>query len=118
MPFNTLKETLEPLLPPVLMAVFGCIAKFCVGKNRSLGQLISGLVVSAFSGTIAALFLADMSLSLYAKMGLGGMAGYMGGWFLEAYARRIARAVETTAPLWDGTECRGHARQKDETGKE
>lgn len=95
MPFTTLKEAFEPLMPAVLMAAFGSIAKFCLGKNHTIRQLISGLIVSAFSGSIAALFLVDTQLSFYTKTALGGMAGYMGGWLLDVIAGRLAKTVES-----------------------
>lgn len=107
MPFTVLKEALEPLLPPILVAVFGGIARFCLGNVHTVRQFISGLIVSAFSGLIAALLLADAPLSLYTKFALGGMAGYMGGWFLDAVAKRLARSVATAPVSWDGTERRG-----------
>ena len=94
MPFTVLKETFEPLLPPILLALFGGIARFCLGKNHTLRQLIGGLIVSGFAGAIASLLLADAPFSLHTKIAIGGMAGYMGGWFLDAVARRMVRKIE------------------------
>lgn len=103
MPWNTLKETFEPLLPALLLALFGSVANFCMEKKHSLRELVSGLIVSFFAGAIASLLLVDAPCSPHTKIALGGMAGFMGSWFLNLLSRRLGKVVET-APLPTGKE--------------
>lgn len=104
MPFTALKEALEPFYLPIILALFGGLARFCRGREHSWRQLVSGLVVSGFAGTVVSLFIADTALSFTVKAAIIAMAGYMGGWVLDAIARRLAKAVEQVPAPTQGKE--------------
>lgn len=106
MPFTTLKEVFEPLLPSIVLALFGSAARFCSGKVHTVWELIRGLVVSGFAGAIASLLLVDAPFSLHTKIALGGMAGFAGDWFLNALVKRLVKKVAAVAMPLDGTEQR------------
>ncbi len=106
MPWNILKECVEPLLPSAILAGIGGVARFCVGGNHTLRALISGLVVSFFAGSVAALLLADAPLSANTKIAFGGMAGFMGDWFLGSISRRVVKGIAAVSTPWDGVERR------------
>ena len=122
MPFTILKETFEPLMPSIVLSVVGGIASFCLEKTHTLRQLISGLIVSGFAGAIASLLLVDAPFSPHTKIAIGGMAGYMGSFFLNAVAKRIAKtvekSVEKTAIPWSGKDRRGNCTGMPWSGKE
>ncbi|MCL1888994.1 MAG: phage holin family protein [Desulfovibrionaceae bacterium] len=89
---------LDASVVTTVLAVFGGIARACRFGISSWGGFVSGLVVSAFTGNMIALLIADANISQNYKYAVIGVSGYVGGAILDALSSLILRKISESGP--------------------
>ncbi|CAK7067583.1 MAG: hypothetical protein DELT_01716 [Desulfovibrio sp.] len=112
------KNIFEGLGVPLLLSMFGGIAKALREGVRSCRQFAASMVVSGFAGVIVHLLIQDMAFSASVKAALVGLSGYSSGIILDALAARLKRGIEQIpdrfAGQWNGVERRKGGGNRDE----
>ena len=94
---------------PLLLSLFGGIAKAFREGFLTWRQFAASLIVSGFAGVIVHLFIQDINISANIKAGLVGLSGYSSGMILDALTARFKKGIEQmpgSRATWDGTERR------------
>ncbi|MDL2307273.1 phage holin family protein [Desulfovibrio sp. OttesenSCG-928-C06] len=112
-----MKNFIEGLTVPLLLALFGGAARAVRFGVRSWRQFAAALMVSGFAGVIVHLLIQDASMSESVKAALVGLSGYSGGMILDALATRLQKGVERLdfklgERPWDGVERRSGNRNE------
>ena len=90
---NNLKSFLEAMTMPMLLAVFGGLARSARFGITSWKQFLSAVVLSAFTGVLVSLLMEDLALSPSIKSAIIAISGYSGGIILDALVDRVVRGV-------------------------
>lgn len=91
---QSLKELLEAVSVPVVLAVFGGLARACRFGVKSWKHFAGSMVVSAFTGVLVHLLLSGSGLSPSVMAAIVAASGYSGGIILDALVQRLVRGVE------------------------
>ena len=106
---NAFIDFLEGLTVPLVLSLFGGIAKTLRDGFRSWSSFAASLFVSGFAGVIVHLFIQDLDCSGSVKAGLVGLSGYSSGMILDALTARFRRGIERIpgpGTVWNGIERR------------
>lgn len=87
--FSEFEELLEALTGPVVLAVFGGVARACRYGIKSWRQFCGNMVISAFTGVIVHLMLQETSFPASTQAAIVAASGYSGGAILDAIASGI-----------------------------
>lgn len=90
---NNLKSFLEAMTMPMLLAVFGGLARSARFGITSWKQFLSAVVLSAFTGVLVCLLMEDLVWSPSIKSAIIAISGYSGGIILDALVDRVVRGV-------------------------
>ena len=90
---NDLKAFLEAVAMPLLLAVFGGLARSARFGVTSWKQFLSAIVLSAFTGVLVSLLMQDLALSPSVKSAIIAISGYSGGVILDALVARVVKGV-------------------------
>ena len=90
---NDLKAFLEAVTMPMLLAVFGGLARSARFGVTSWKQFLSAIVLSAFTGVLVSLLMQDLALSPSVKSAIIAISGYSGGVILDALVARVVKGV-------------------------
>ena len=90
---NNLKSFLEAMTMPMLLAVFGGLARSVRFGITSWKQFLSAVVLSAFTGVLVSLLMEDLAWSPSIKSAIIAISGYSGGIILDALVDRVVRGV-------------------------
>ena len=90
---NNLKSFLEAMTMPMLLAVFGGLARSARFGITSWKQFLSAVVLSAFTGVLVCLLMEDLVWSPSIKSASIAISGYSGGIILDALVDRVVRGV-------------------------
>ena len=90
---NNLKSFLEAMTMPMLLAVFGGLARSARFGITSWKQFLSAVVLSAFTGVLVCLLMEDLAWSPAIKSAIIAISGYSGGIILDALVDRVVRGV-------------------------
>ena len=114
---DSAKELLESLLVPVLLAVFGGVARSCRFGVKSIRQFISSAVVSGFTGVVIHLLIQETDLFTSLQAAIVATSGYSGGAILDAVQARIIKAVHHLPG--PGAECHEeHPQRNNDAGEQ
>ena len=119
---DELKSFFEGIAVPVVMSMFGGIAKTVSQGWKSWRQFIGSLFVSGFAGMVVHLFIKDANISPSMSAALVGLSGYSGVVILDGLAACAQRLLEKITghsfkpaePEWDGVERRGEKDRRHE----
>ena len=89
-----LKNLLEAVAMPMLLAVFGGLARVARFGVPSWKQFLSAIVLSAFTGVLVSLLMQDLSWSDAIKSAIIAISGYSGGIILDALVDRVVKGVQ------------------------
>ena len=78
---------------PMLLAVFGGLARVARFGTPSWKQFLSAIVLSAFTGVLVALLMQDLNWSDSVKSAIIAISGYSGGIILDAMVDRVVKGV-------------------------
>lgn len=86
-------ESFKELCWTIAVAAYGAVANILSGskppKGRSLvNESLKSIIVSGFCGVIAFLLAKYLRLGIYEQYLLAGIAGYMGGRFLQTIEKK------------------------------
>ena len=102
---------------PLVMSLFGGLAKAASKGFKTWRQFVASLFVSGFAGMVVHLFIQDANISPSMGAALVGLSGYSGVVILDglaAFAQKILEKitgqdfgkVPSPASMWDGVERR------------
>lgn len=92
---NELKELLEAMLPSVILAAFGGVARACRFGVKSWRQFIGSIIVSAFTGVVVHLMLKETGVTQSMQAAFVAASGYSGGAILDAVVSVVAKRLES-----------------------
>ena len=87
------KAFTEAIVFPMLLAIFGGLARMAHFGVTSWKQFFSAVVLSAFTGVLVSLLMQDLTLSESVKSAIIAISGYSGGIILDALVDRVVRGV-------------------------
>ena len=87
------KEFTEAFVLPMLLAIFGGLARMAHFGVTSWKQFLSAIILSAFTGVLVALLMQDLTLSESVKSAIIAISGYSGGTILDAMVDRVVKGV-------------------------
>lgn len=90
---NDIKSFLEATMMPMLLAVFGGLARSARFGVTSWKQFLSAIVLSAFTGVLVSLLMQDLTWSESVKSAIIAISGYSGGIILDALVDRVVKGV-------------------------
>ena len=88
-----LKNLLEAVAMPILLSVFGGLARLARFGVPSWKQFLSAIVLSAFTGVLVSLLMQDLNWSESVKSAIIAISGYSGGIILDALVDRLVKGV-------------------------
>lgn len=94
MPFTSLKTMLEAVAMPMLLAVFGGLARMARFGVTSWKQFLSCIILSGFTGVLVSLLMEDLPWSPSIKSAIIAISGYSGGVILDALVDRVVKGVQ------------------------
>ena len=87
------KEFTEAFVLPMLLAIFGGLARMARFGTPSWKQFLSAIVLSAFTGVLVALLMQELAWPESVKSAIIAISGYSGGIILDAMVDRVVRGV-------------------------
>lgn len=87
----------EGLVIPAVLAAFGGIARVCRFGVKSWKQFGGSIVISAFTGVVVHLVLAETSISSSLQAAIVAASGYSGGAILDAFVSGIMARMQRAA---------------------
>ena len=90
---NDIKSFLEAMTMPMLLAVFGGLARMAHFGITSWKQFLSAVVLSAFTGVLVSLLMQDLAWLESVKSAIIAISGYSGGIILDALVDRVVKGV-------------------------
>ena len=117
------KTFFEGVAVPLLLSMFGGIAKTVSQGWKSWRQFVGSLFVSGFAGVIVHLFIQDADISPSMRAAMVGLSGYSGVALLDGLSGWLQRMVEritghSFSKKWDGEERRqGDRERRQEQGE-
>ena len=87
------KAFTEAFVLPMLLAIFGGLARMAHFGVTSWKQFLSAIILSAFTGVLVALLMQDLTLSESVKSAIIAISGYSGGIILDAMVDRVVKGV-------------------------
>ena len=87
------KAFTEAFVLPMLLAIFGGLARMAHFGVTSWKQFLSAVVLSAFTGVLVSLLMEDLAWSPSIKSAIIAISGYSGGIILDALVDRVVRGV-------------------------
>lgn len=91
---NTLKELMETLTAPLILAVFGGIARVCRYGAQSWRHFAGSVVVSSFTGVVVHLIIQESNLSTSLQAAIVAASGYSGGAILDTFVSGIINHIQ------------------------
>lgn len=97
---DELKEFLESLMVPLIISIFGGLARLCYSRADGIGAIVRGLVVATFTGVMVHLILKDSGLSGSTQAAFVGVASWGGpkvlDGLMEMLLQRFGRPPRNT----------------------
>lgn len=87
------KAFTEAIVLPMLLAIFGGLARMARFGVTSWKQFLSAIILSAFTGVLVALLMQDLTWSESVKSAIIAISGYSGGIILDAMVDRVVKGV-------------------------
>ena len=84
----------EAVVLPMLLAIFGGLARMAHFGVTSWKQFLSAIILSAFTGVLVALLMQDLAWSESVKSAIIAISGYSGGIILDALVDRLVKGVQ------------------------
>ena len=78
---------------PMLLAIFGGLARMAHFGVTSWKQFLSAIILSAFTGVLVALLMQELAWPESVKSAIIAISGYSGGIILDAMVDRVVRGV-------------------------
>ena len=88
-----LKAFMEAVILPMLLAIFGGLARMAHFGVTSWKQFLSAIVLSAFTGVLVALLMQELAWPESVKSAIIAISGYSGGVILDALVDRVVKGV-------------------------
>ena len=87
------KAFTEAVVLPMLLAIFGGLARMAHFGVTSWKQFLSAIILSAFTGVLVALLMQELAWPESVKSAIIAISGYSGGIILDAMVDRVVRGV-------------------------
>lgn len=88
-----LKAFMEAVILPMLLAIFGGLARLARFGVTSWKQFLSAIVLSAFTGVLVSLLMQELAWPESVKSAIIAISGYSGGVILDALVDRVVKGV-------------------------
>lgn len=88
------KAFTEAIVLPMLLAIFGGLARMAHFGVTSWKQFLSAIILSAFTGVLVALLMQELAWPESVKSAIIAISGYSGGIILDALVDRLVKGVQ------------------------